>query len=110
MMSRHILVCLLSAWVLWYAKEDYNVGRNFMYETWTIVRSFDDLKSCTAEQDRVVKGLGKSAEFAGSKQTEQQLPDGYYAAFGMEGKVHRTIKARLLCVPGTLDPRPRFKE
>jgi len=110
MRCRQVAVCLLWAWVLWYAKEDFNVGRSSLHETWTIVRSFDDLKSCTAEQERLVKGLGNSADFAGSKQTEQQLPDGYYATFKRDGTMYRTIKARLLCLPGTLDPRPRPKE
>jgi hypothetical protein len=113
-MSRCLMVAwLLCAWVMW---EDVTISRRSLAEpgarwsaaerVWNILRTYDDAAACRADHSKL---LAKNSTWYASAGSRLQPIDngvsGEYVA--RDGEVFRREVKRALCVPDTIDPRPR---
>jgi len=97
------VVSLLCAWVLWESKEYLSPGHGSR-EEWTIMRSYEALAACKTDQAQLLTGTTGWVLQKEKTRTE----NGFWATIRDDaGKAAQNIRYRALCVPGTLDPRPR---
>ncbi len=97
-MRRVLLLALLCGWVLWEQQVILRVSS--ADERWRILRTYDARADCQADFNQLMHE--NSAWHAGyDDQSENSV-------VRRQGPVTDTKRA--LCVPATLDPRPREKE
>ena len=94
-------------WVLWEAREDYSVTNAHVESTWTILRTYGSLKECRLDQAKLLSG--ETTWVMGREKRADPERDGAYVPQSGGHVVVWTIKRRPMCVPGTLDPRPKEK-
>jgi hypothetical protein len=97
-----------AGWILWEKNMTTKAGADSI--TWEPLDGFATIAECRLEGQRVFKSaLGYMKSGAG-KQLGPVRPDGRSAIFDVsKDGVQETLDIRLLCFPGSFDPRPRPK-
>jgi len=76
------------------------------------LRTYDSRAACAIDQDKALANYRTAAETTRVELMSYKfLNDELTTTFHTEqGKIARMLRERTLCVPGTLDPRPRGKD
>ena len=98
-----------SGWVLWEKNMTTKGGSDSV--TWEPLDGFATIAECRLEGQRVFKSALDYMKSGAGKQLGPVRPDGRSAIFDVskEGGEKETLDIRLLCFPGTFDPRPKPK-
>jgi hypothetical protein len=90
------------AWVLWEKKEDYYAVRSHLESSWTILKAYEKLAECRADDAKLQTGETAWVPY----KDKSKIDGGFYVRqTDQAGKTIRTITFRAICIPGTLDPR-----
>jgi hypothetical protein len=95
-----------SGWILWEKNMATKNGADST--TWEPLDGFATIAECRLEGQRVFKNALAYMNSGAGKQLGPVRPDGRSAIFDVsKDGVKETLDIRLLCFPGSLDPRPR---
>jgi hypothetical protein len=93
-------------WILWEKNMSTKNGADSI--TWEPLDGFATIAECRLEGQRVFKSALDYMKSGAGRQLGPVRPDGRSAIFDVsKDGVKETLDIRLLCFPGTFDPRPR---
>ncbi len=96
-----------SAWVLWGNRADLPKQPRSVLE-WELHAAFEDRERCQRELTKRLDNVEKGAQKSGADNIVRSDEDGLLTWSKGTGKVpERMVVTRMLCLPGTLDPREK---